>query len=262
MRVLIIILIGSLLGSLFKILGGLIYGSNTLFVDAMTSIANMITLFTISLFTKKTLIPPDSDHHFGHERFEYVGVLFAVVTYSFAAGVAITRLYYIREYTVYPEAVLFAILAIISYGVAVHLSIKRSPALRAYGYFTISEFIEGAVSIIAAFGGAFLHYILDYAGAIFLTTYIFYEIAKEGKNIAGMLVDIAPSEEDYYRVINTLRKENLDVKKLRLRVISKGRLHGDVTIYSDRDVGETIDKVKKKLSSMGVDLCFEIKKEK
>ncbi|MEM0342621.1 MAG: cation transporter, partial [Desulfurococcus sp.] len=96
----IVILIAGTIGSMLKILGGILYGSNTLFVDALTSIANMIALLVVIWSRRVTTIPPDSDHHFGHERFEYIGVLVMIITYGFVAGISITRLYYVREYSV------------------------------------------------------------------------------------------------------------------------------------------------------------------
>lgn len=118
MDLLMVVLVSGLIASLLKIAGGVLYGSNTLFVDAATSFANIISLFTTLAFNRITVIPPDSDHHFGHERYEYAGILSTLIVYSFVAGVALSRLYFVKEYIVLPEATLYAILAMAIYSIA------------------------------------------------------------------------------------------------------------------------------------------------
>ena len=256
MKVLLLILITGLLGSILKILGGALYGSNALFVDALTSVSNVIALLFAVFYSRKAYIPPDSDHHFGHERFEYTSVLLTILAYSFVVGIAAIRLYYVREYSIQREAVLLAILAMVTYAIAIKYSIKQSPAFRTYGVFTASELIEGVIGIVAVIGGVFIYYVVDYVGAIVLTTYISYEIIKETKKLVNILVDVAPSNIDYYKVIEELKKEGIDVKRLRLRLVSSAKIHGDAVIsVKDR---KAVTRVKRKLSSMGIDLCIEV----
>jgi len=245
-------------GSLLKIMGGLVYGSNTLFVDALTSIANMFTLFTILWFRRLAYIPPDTDHHFGHEKYEYVGVMPTIIAYGFVAGVSVTRLYYVREYSVGVNAFYLALLAMMLYGIAIILSRNAPPSLRAYGVFTVSELIEGVVGIVASLGGALYSYLIDYGGAILLTLYIFYEIYEEGRKISSVIVDEAPPIDVYREVANIASSEGYMVKSLRLRTIVPGKYHGDMVVQRRRgEAGSSTTRLKNLLEEKGIDVCIE-----
>jgi divalent metal cation (Fe/Co/Zn/Cd) transporter len=254
----IAIFIAGTTGSMLKILGGILYGSNTLFVDALTSIANMIALLVVIWSRRVTTIPPDLDHHFGHERFEYIGILVMIVTYGFVAGISITRLYYVREYSVELDAFYLAVAAILVYSIAIFLSRSAPPSIRAYGAFTISEVLEGVVSIIASLGGALYSYLVDYGGAVLLTSYIFYEIYEEGRNLASFMADEAPPLSIYEKVVGIAESEGFLVKSIRLRTIVPGKYHGDIVLSPGSTRYENLKNLKKKLSENGVDVCIEV----
>lgn len=262
MKLLILVFISGLAGSLLKILGGVLYSSNTLFVDAMTSFANIVSLLFILAFRRITITPPDIDHHYGHERYEYAGIFLTIVVYALAAGVATSRLYYVSEYVVLPGAAVYAIAAMCIYIVAILISLRLSQDLRTYGLFTVSELIEGSISVIASLGGAYVHFLVDYSGAILLTAYIFFEIVREGRDLINVLVDIAPSSYVYHRVMSVFKKEGLHVNRLRLRVVSGDRVHGDVIVEASEALEERLERARKELESMGIDLCIETRRSR
>lgn len=237
----------------FKIIGGVVYGSNALFVDAMTSFANIFALITIMKFRRLSSLPPDSDHHFGHERMEYSGLTITLLTYSFIAGISITKLFYTMEYQVGIGAFYTSIIATALYAILILIVNKGSPVLRAYGAFTASELLEGVVGIVSTLGGSLYSYLIDYGGAVLLTGYIFVEIYKVGKSVLGLLVDMAPPPEVYDNIISSIESRGFRVRKLRLRTIYPGKLHGDAVVQGDGN----LEKLKKDLKAMGIDLCVE-----
>lgn len=258
MNLLWLIIVTGFAGGVLKIAGGLLYGSNTLFVDALTSIANMISLLIVLWFRRITSIPPDSDHHFGHERFEYVGILPIIIAYGFVAGIGVARLYYVREYTVGIGSFYLALAATLLYSIAVVYSRKTSPSLRAYGVFTASELLEGIVGIIASLGGALYSYLIDYGGAVLLTSYIFYEIYEEGVRLVALMADVAPPLSVYEEVLKIAGSKGFTVKSLRLRTIVPGRYHGDMVIDSrGKPSPGSLAELKKELAVKGIDVCID-----
>ncbi|MGB9827600.1 cation transporter [Thermosphaera chiliense] len=259
-RDVVLIVLGSIAGGLLKIIGGLFFGSNTLFVDALTSFANLLALFVVLYFKRATMMPADSDHHFGHERFEYVGVLVTMLAYSFAAGVSVARLSSLRDYSVGIEAFYLAVASIIAYLPPVLLSRKMSSSLRVYGEFTASEFIESSVGIVATIGGALYSYLIDFSGALLLTGFIFYELLNNGKGLVEIMVDTAPPLNIYEEVVKEAEDLGLKIEAIRLRRLSHTKFHGDILVKGGKDMVEKVSKLKKTLKTQyGVDVCVEMK---
>lgn len=248
-----IVLVLAIAAGAFKIVSGVVYGSNALFVDAMTSFANIFALITIVKFKRLSALPPDSDHHFGHERMEYGGLAITLLTYSFVAGIAVTKLFYSLEYEVRIGAFYTSLIATALYAVLILIVRRGSPVLRAYGAFTASELLEGVIGIFSTLGGSLYSYLIDYCGALILTGYIFVEIYEASKSVLGLLVDIAPPPEVYDNIISSIESRGFRVRRLRVRTIYPGKLHGDAIVQGDGD----IEKLKKELKAMGMDLCVE-----
>uniref|UniRef100_A0A7C2FNN3 Cation transporter n=1 Tax=Thermosphaera aggregans TaxID=54254 RepID=A0A7C2FNN3_9CREN len=259
-RELVLIVLGSLVGGLLKIAGGLFFGSNTLFVDALTSFANLLALFVVLYFRRATMMPADSDHHFGHERFEYIGVLVTMLAYSFVAGVSVARLSSLRDYSVGIEAFYLAVASIIAYLPPVMLSRRMSSSLRVYGEFTASEFIEASVGIVATIGGALYSYLIDLSGAFLLTGFIFYELLSNGRGLVEIMVDTAPPLNIYEKVVREAEVLGLKIEAIRLRRLSHAKFHGDILVKGSGDVTEKVSRLKKTLKARyGMDVCVERK---
>ncbi|MEM4434245.1 MAG: cation transporter [Thermosphaera sp.] len=256
-RKLALIIAGSIAGGFLKVTGGLIFGSNALFVDALTSFANLLALFAVLALRRRTVMPPDSDHHFGHERFEYVGVLITMLSYSFVAGISISRLASTREYRVGLEAFYLAVASIVAYAPPVLLSRRMSAGFRTYGEFTASEFIESGVGIVSTLGGAVYSYMIDYVGAIALTGFIFYELVRAGGDLIEIMVDSAPPLEVYETIVNEAGKHGFKIESLRLRKVSQAKFHGDLLLRGNPR-SEDVAKFKAILkNNYGIDLCVE-----
>ncbi|MEM2005011.1 MAG: cation transporter [Zestosphaera sp.] len=261
-----LILMFSTLGGLFKILGGLLYGSRAVFVDALTSIANLIALLLSIRFWRSSLEPPDEDHHFGHYKLAFGGTISTLMVYSFVAGIATFKLLDVGRYSVSLGAPLMALLGVLCYTISVLVSKRFGSIFVHYSAFTVSELIEGAVVILSSLGGAILSYLIDYGGAVVLTIYILHELKGVFNEVLGYISDIAPSAE----LMDLVRKEfvtnGLHLSELRLRSVDGKHYQGtaSVVVESEDDislVSSRVDNVKKLLGRRGIELVVEIKPE-
>ncbi len=261
----ILVLTLSLLGGIVKILGGILYGSKALFVDAMTCMANFVALVATIHYYRVSLIPPDEDHHFGHSRLGFGGALVSILAYSFVAGVVIVDLLSTREYTVSILAPVFAGLGFILYLGAILVAKRISYFFGPYAMFTYSELIESITVIAASLGGALYSFYIDFAGAIILTAYIFYEVYDVAKDMFHYLSDMAPPPGLLKEIKNVIESKGYNVERLRMRTILKGLYHGEAIIVVPRDMSagdvariieEIVESVKKKYN---VDLVISIK---
>lgn len=90
-----------------------------------------------------------------------------------------------------------------------------------------------------------------------MTTYVIYEIIKVSRDFLNVLVDIAPSSTEFQKVLEAFRESGVSVERLRLRVISRGKIHGDALIRLEGASEDKLERVRKMLELMGVDICIE-----
>ncbi len=112
---LVLVVLLALIGGMLKIIGGLLYGSRSLLVDALTSFANIAALLFTLYYYRLSTMPPDTDHPFGHYRLGVGGKIAVMISYSFVAGIAISELLTSTHYTVSLHSVYFALLGFIVY---------------------------------------------------------------------------------------------------------------------------------------------------
>ncbi|RLG84894.1 MAG: cation transporter [Thermoprotei archaeon] len=222
-------------GALAKVLGGFLYGSRALMVDALTSIANMLALLGTVYYYRQSLMPPDEDHHYGHHRLSLGGVFVTLMTYSFVAGLAVAELLFTRSYSVDVKAPLAAAVGLALYSGAILVARRAGPQFSPYSVFTVSELIEGATVIAASFGGALYSYVIDLAGAYLVTAYIFYELYDVSQDFMRKMSDVAPPPGFVQQVVRDIESvtPGVKVKKIRLRCVTPGRYQGDVVIGMD-----------------------------
>lgn len=230
-RDIVIVVVLSIIGGLFKVLGGVLGNSKSVFVDAMTSIANTISILLIYKYFRISLEPPDIDHLYGHHRLMLGGSISTLLLYSFVAGVILLDLIegLGAVYTIYIYAPIFATLGMIPYiiGIAISRNIGGSAIL--YARFTVVEILEGLTTIFASLGGILISYIIDFAGAIILTSYLFIEIVKSFREILSLISDEVP-EEIVERVRKSIEKYGIEFDKIRIRRIIEDVYHGDIIL--------------------------------
>ncbi|MEM4576365.1 MAG: cation transporter [Candidatus Nezhaarchaeales archaeon] len=253
----------SLIGGALKICGGIVGGSKSVFVDALTSIANSLAIILVLKFFKASMEPPDSDHHYGHHRLTFGGPISMLMMYSFVAGVIVLDLIasFGRDYKVGYEAPIFAVLATIPYGLAVYVARSRSLTI-SYARFTTIELIESSTSIASSIGGVAISYIIDYVGAIALSLYLFIELANSFKEIVVAISDVAPKGV-IDKILENADKYGLEVHRLRVRKVLENVYQGDmvVRLSSSKPLEEAhnvIDVVEKELRKDGIDVSIHV----
>ncbi len=229
-KTLTLILLFSLLGGLSKIVGGLVYGSRALFVDALTSIANFIAVVATIHFYKLGLKPPDRDHHYGHYKLGYGGPLVSIIAYSFVAGVIVVRLSFFEEYHVEIGAPLLALLGFIFYGLAILFARRVGEYFLPYSLFTVSELIESVVVVFASLVGVLYSYLVDYAGAVILAAYLFIELFSSSKELMYGVSDIAPSEKYIEDIKSFIESRGFTVLSIKVRKAHTRLYHGDIVV--------------------------------
>jgi len=230
-KIIYLIIFLSISGGVIKTLGSVLGGSKSVFVDAMTCIANSLSIILILRFFKVGLKPPDVDHHYGHGRMILGGQISTLMLYSFVAGVIVVDLLesVSTGYTISISAPIFASIGMIPYIFAIIISRKYSSITLAYTSFTIVELIESGVSITTSFGGATISYLIDFAGAIALTSYLFYELVKHFRGFVFMMSDIAP-EGVVEEVAKSIARHGVGVEKIRIRKVIENVYQGDIVV--------------------------------
>lgn len=253
----------SLIGGALKIFGGVVGGSKSVFVDALTSIANSLAIIFVLKFFKASMEPPDSDHHYGHYRLTFGGPISMLMMYSFVAGVIVLDLIssFGRDYKVGYEAPFFAAVAIVPYGLAVYVARSRTLTI-SYASFTTIELIESSTSIASSLCGATISYIIDYVGAIALSLYLFVELAKNFKEIVVAISDVAPKGV-IDKILENADKYGLEVHRLRVRKVLENVYQGDmvVMVSSNKPLEEAhnvIDVIEKELRKDGIDVSIHV----
>ena len=241
-----LVLLFSLLGGVVKTYGGLVYGSQALFVDALTCIANFIAIVATIYFYKIGLKPPDTDHHYGHYRLGYGGPFVSIIAYSFVAGIVVVRLSRFHEYRVEISAPLYAFIGFIFYLAAILLARFIGGFFKAYSVFTVSELIESIVVIATSYVGAVYSYLVDYGGALALTTYLFIELASNTRELIISLSDIAPPTQYVEQVKKFIENWGFKVVSIKIRRVSPKLYHGDIVLkpQNNLDYRTLVDKIK------------------
>lgn len=224
------VVVSSILGAIAKFIGGYFYGSKALFVDALTSLANLVALIATIYYYSKTHLPPDLDHHFGHHRLGFTGALVTVIAYSFVAGLVVADLLYTKTYSVEVHAPLLALIGLIFYSIAIYVSRRISEYFGPYSAFTISELLESITVIVASLLGYLYTYIVDYIGAIIIVSYLFYELQDTLRDLVKLLSDVAPPMKLVEETRKTIEKHGVKVERIRLRLVMEGFYQGDITI--------------------------------
>ncbi len=259
-----LVVAAALAGAAAKIAGSL-YGSRALFVDALTSVANIAALASIISYYHASMRPADLDHPYGHMRLKYVGALLALLAYMFVAGVAAAEVYYsIRGYEVGSGSWKAALVGAFFYALAIAASRNIDPVLRVYAGFTGSEIVESVVSTVASFLGFSQSYIYDLAGAIAILAYLLYEAHEATVLLAEVLTDKAAPPSVYELVRREASLRGFSVCTLRIRKVSEDYYAGDAVITPKNrqmppDVaGILASELRDELLRRGIDLAIHV----
>ena len=237
--------------------------SKSVFVDALTSIANSLAIILVLRFFRAGMEPPDDDHHYGHYRLTLGGPISMLMLYSFVAGVVVLDLVNDvgKSYEVGYEAPLFATMAVIPYGIAILVARSRS-ITASYASFTSVELIESATSVASSACGVLVSYLIDYLGAVALTSYLFVELAKSFREVIATVSDMAPRDV-VDKIIENANKYGLEVDRLRIRKVLEDVYQGDIVVRLSPDarleeVHAIVDAVERELKTCGIDVSIHV----
>ncbi|MEM2528554.1 MAG: cation transporter dimerization domain-containing protein [Ignisphaera sp.] len=230
-KMFVVIISLSIVGGIFKILGGFVGGSKSVFVDALTSIANTLAIIIMYRFFSTSVEPPDEDHHYGHHRIGLGGPISTLMLYSFVGGVIVVDLYetFGSSYTVSLLAPIFACAGLLPYTIAIVIAKHIGGTTIYYAKFTVVEIIESLVTVAAAFAGALVSYLIDFIGAITLSCYLFIELTKSFREILEFVSDAAPKEiiKDLKNIIGNY---GISVERIRVRRVAENLHQGDIVV--------------------------------
>lgn len=251
----------SIIGAVFKLYGGIVYQSKAVVVDGITCIANIAAGTVIIAAMIKSRMPPDVDHPYGHQRIVYIGILVLLLSYAFSAGLSVGVLLQSQKYEVQAESSVYALLGAGIYAISVFVSSKASTSGESYALFTFSEVLEGIVSAGVAYAGAEYSYLIDYAGAVLITGYIFVELYNEAKKLNIVITDrVRPQVFD--QVYRLLEERGFKVKRLRLRPLSNNSYVGDAIVEAPGIPADVSDLLAEEsiyyAKELGVDLTIHI----
>ena len=254
----------ALLGALSKILGSLLYGSRALFVDALTSIANLAALFIVLYYLSESMKPPDTDHPFGHMRLRYGGVAAILSIYMFIAGFSAATLYYSSHgYHVEKGSAYAAIIGAAFYAAAIALSRNLDESIRIYAGFTTSELVEAGIVIPSAWLGYAKGYLFDLGGAAIILLYLFYEAIETHQHLIRAIADTSPPPRVYEEVKREARLRGLVPVAIRLRMVDERHCSGDMTVRPQKgmapDIADVLaDEVMEELHERGCDVVIHV----
>ncbi len=252
-RIFIAIIFLSAIGGFFKILGGFVGSSKSVFVDALTSIANTLAIVIMYKFFNISMEPPDEDHHYGHHKMVLGGPISTLMLYSFVAGIIVIDLYetFGKPYTVGILAPIFACIGLAPYILAIALARYIGGTFSYYARFTVIEIIESMTTIAVAFAGALINYLIDFAGAIALSCYLLIELTKSFREILEYISDAAPKEV-IRNLESILNGYGITAKRIRIRRIAENLYQGDIVVKLPPNISiekahQLIDLLEKKL---------------
>lgn len=253
-----------LVGGSVKIAGYLLFTSKAVLLDAITCVAAALGGFIVLLATRASLEPPDLDHPYGHERIAYGGSIGVLVVYALAAGLSIPLLGAPEPYNVDWRASITALIGTAFYALAILVARLDPVGGSALGVFTVSEVLEGLISIGASYAGATLSYIIDYTGGLVILAYLLVSIVREVRRTVRELSDVVEKSlvDDVRRVFEERR---FKVKSLRVRMVVPGKYHGDAVVEAPCDMplevaNILVDEITDSLARSRVDLTVHIDK--
>jgi len=258
------IVASSAAGAAVKLVGGLLYCSKALLVDALTCVANLVSLTATLYYYSRSVKPPDSDHPFGHHRLGLVGVIVTLIAYSFVAGLVVRDLIGTTAYKVGIEAPVFAGIGFALYALAVILSRSMGTSFRVYGVFTASELIESSVVIVASLLGSLYSYLIDLGGALILTAYLVVGLCSTLRELAVLISDTSPHPRVLEEVRRVVESQGARLGMVRLRIIERNRFQGDITIFIDPSTSveqatRIASNIEEELRRRGIDVIVRVK---
>ena len=248
----------AILAGLFKIIGGVIYSSKAVTVDAATSIGNILAIGIVNRYYKLSKLPPDKDHHYGHIRLAFGGDVYTLMIYSFVAGLLTIDLIQglSARYQVSFYASIYSAIGTVLYAIVIFLSRRIGRILELYSRVSVIELIEGLTATSAALAGAFISYLIDLVGGFGLYLYLIIELLRSSRKL---IIEISDRSSDRVlrEIIDIAEKYEVVVKSVKVREVYADHFYSDIVIgvpadLSVREAHDVIDKIERRLREKNI----------
>jgi cation diffusion facilitator family transporter len=217
---------------LFELIGVVLINSSSLFLDAISSIMDVVSTIFLIVCIRLAQRPPDEDHPFGHGRYEPFGGLLLALLFLVVGGVMLMQqtleLYQTESHRyIHPLAWIFPAVAMVLLELTYRFVIKtakkeKSPALAAdafhYRLDGLSSLFATAALLAAAYYPSWSVYI-DHFGAISISIFMIIVGLFAARENFHQLMDKIPEQEFFDKVEKSAKqvKGVLEVEKIRIQ---------------------------------------------
>ncbi len=198
---------------IFELAGVFWFGSSALFLDAISSLMDVIASLFLIFCMKLAQRPPDADHPFGHGRYEPLGGLGLGLLLTVMGGVmGIQQVFASIQdesaQAIYPLTWIFSFIAMILLEICYRLTMytakkQNSPALAVDAF---HYRIDGLTSLFATFALGLAAYfsdwshLIDHIGAIIMAMFMIVIGLYACKDNLNQLMDRIPDESFFTKV--------------------------------------------------------------
>lgn len=232
---------------LAELVGVYFFGSSALLMDAISSLLDIGFTFCLIIFIKLANKPPDTNHPFGHGRYEpLVGLQLGLLLALIGGSVIFQQTAKITSETsqeiLSPYAWIIPFLAVVLLEICyrrVMQTAKRenSPALAAdavhYRIDSLTSLFAAAALLLAAYF-PYQSVLIDHVGAIVIAILMIVVGLYAAKNNVNQLLDRIPAKDYFERVKQSSLKVKgvLDTEKIRIQHYGPDA-HVDIDIEVD-----------------------------
>ncbi len=225
-----------------KLIVVLLTGSIAVLAVLVDSLFDLLGSLIAYFGMKKGAEPPDSNHLYGHRKYETISSIVQLsliaITAILIIGEALRRLSWQVFLDITP-----ADLAIMSFTVLVDIGIvaylkknadQKSPAIQAsIGNYT-SDIMQNSLVVVGLIATGFGYYVADPIAALIVAVLMMRVVYGVGRGAFGELTDASPSQEklgEYASVVLSIKGVK-SFHKMRARVVA-GEVRIDVHIHLD-----------------------------
>jgi cation diffusion facilitator family transporter len=232
---------------LFELFGVVLINSSSLFLDAVSSILDIISTLVLIFCIRRAQKPPDDDHPFGHGRYEpfgglLLGLLLIVTGALFFIQQVIELFQHETDRFIHPYAWIFPTVAMIllelTYRFVMKMAKKeKSPALAVDA---IHYRIDGLSSLIATLALITAAYFpdwsinIDHFGALAIALFMIGVGLFSSRENFHQLMDKIPNQEFFNQVVSSAKKVLgvLGTEKVRIQLYGPDA-HVDIDVEVD-----------------------------
>lgn len=217
LKVSIITLIGNIVLSVFKILIGVLCGSNAIISDGIHSASDVLSTVVVMIGVRLSSKESDKEHPYGHERFECVAAIILSVMLFLTASIigysAIKNLFTTNNEIHFGIfAIIIAIISIVTkeamyWYTKINADRINSNALLADAWHHRSDAFSSIGSLIGVIGFYYGYYILDCIAGIIICICICKVAFDIFNDAINKMIDHACSEEFENELITLIKKQ-------------------------------------------------------